>query len=142
MEVSHVRKRLMMAIERARKGSQERRERAAGTERAYETFLTTVAVPVMRMLASALKADGYPFTVGTPGGSVRLASDHGRDDYIELGLDTAVDPPEVIGRISYGRGSRTLTEERPVKPGAPPQAITEDEVLDFLLRALEPWLER
>jgi len=142
VEVSYVRKRLTTAIERAKKGSQERRERAAGTERAYETFLATMAVPMMRMLASALKADGYLFTVATPGGSVRLASDRGRDDYIEIALDTAVDPPEVIGRISYGRGSRTMAEERLVKPGAPPQAITEEELLDFLLRALEPWLER
>jgi hypothetical protein len=142
VEVSHVRRRLTAAIELARRGAQERRERAAATERTYETFLADVAVPVMRMLASALKADGYPFTVATPGGAVRLASDKGRDDYIELALDTAVDPPEVIGRVSYGRGSRTLAEERPVKPGASPQAITEEDVLDFLLRALEPWLGR
>jgi hypothetical protein len=142
VEVSHVRRRLTAAIELARRGAQERRERAAATERTYETFLADVAVPVMRMLASALKADGYPFTIATPGGAVRLASDKGRDDYIELALDTAVDPPEVIGRVSYGRGSRTLAEERPVKPGASPQAITEEDVLDFLLRALEPWLGR
>jgi hypothetical protein len=142
VEVSHVRKRLMMAIERARKTAQERRERTVATERAYDTFLADVAVPVMRMVANALKADGYPFTVGTPGGSVRLASDKGRDDYIELGLDTTVDPPEVIGRVSYGRGSRTITDERPLKAGASPQAITEDDVLEFLLKALEPWFER
>ena len=142
LEVSHVRKRLMAAIERARKAGQERRERASAVERAYETFLVDVATPVMRMLASALKADRYPFTVATPGGSIRLASDKGRDDYIEFGLDTATDPPEVIGRISYGRGSRTITEERPVKGGASPQAITEEDVLEFLLKALEPWLER
>jgi hypothetical protein len=142
VEVSHVRRRLTAAIELARRGAQERRERAAATERTYETFLADVAVPVMRMLASALKADGYPFTIATPGGAVRLASDKGRDDYIELALDTAVDPPEVIGRVSYGRGSRTLAEGRPVKPGASPQAITEEDVLDFLLRALEPWLGR
>jgi hypothetical protein len=142
LEVSHVRKRLTAAIDRLRKGSQERRERAAATERAYDTFLADVAVPIMRMLASALKADGYPFTVNTPGGSVRLASDKGRDDYIELALDASADPPEVLGVIRYARGSRTVSEERPVKPGASPQAITEDDVLEFLLKALEPWLER
>jgi hypothetical protein len=142
VEVSHVRRRLSAAIERARKGSQERRERVAGTERAYETFLADTAVPVTRMLASALKADGYPFTVNTPGGSVRLASDKGRDDYIEFALDASVDPPEVVGIVRYARGSRTVSEERPVKAGASPQAITEDDVLDFLLKALEPWLER
>ena len=142
MEVSHVRKRLTAAIDRARKGSQERRERAAATERAFETFLADVAVPVTRMLASALKADGYPFTVNTPGGSVRLASDKGRDDYIELALDSGADPPEVVGVIRYARGSRTVSEERPVKPGASPQAITDEDVLEFLVKALEPWLER
>ena len=142
MEVSHVRRRLTMAVEQSRKAAQVRRERAADTERAYETMLTDVAVPVMRMLASALKADGYPFTVATPGGSVRLGSDKGRDDYIEIGLDTAADPPEVVGRISYTRGSRTVADERPIKGGASPQAITEDDVLEFLLQALRPWLER
>jgi len=133
---------LAAAIERARKGAQQRRERAAEMHREYEVFLSETAVPVSRMLVSALKADGYPFTVATPGGGLRLASDKGRDDYIELGLDTSADPPEVVGRIRYTRGSRTIAEERPVKAGAAPQAISEDEVLDFLLRALEPWLER
>jgi hypothetical protein len=142
VEVSHVRKRLTAAIERARKGAQERRERAAAIERAFDTFLSDVAVPVTRMVASALKADGYPFTVNTPGGSVRLASDKGRDDYIELALDTGADPPEVLGIIRYARGSRTISEERPVKPGASPQAITEDDVLEFFVKALEPWMER
>jgi hypothetical protein len=71
---------------------------------------------------------------------VRLASDNRRDDYIELALDPESDPPEVIGRIRQGRGSRTISEERPVKPGASPQAISDDDVLDFLLTALERWL--
>lgn len=137
-----MRRRLTAAIDRARKGSQERRERLTTTERAYNTFLSDVAVPVTRMLASALKADGYPFTVNTPGGSVRLASDKGRDDYIELALDATADPPEVLGITRYVRGSRTVSEERPLKPGASPQAITEDDVLEFYLKALEPWLER
>ncbi len=142
MEVSHVRRRLTAAIERSKKTSQERRERVAGAERAFDPFVTDVAVPVIRMVANVLKADGYPFTVNTPGGSVRLASDKGRDDYIEVALDTETDPPEVIGRIRYSRGSRTVSDERPVKPGASPEEITEDDLLDFLLKALEPWLER
>jgi hypothetical protein len=121
---------------------QDRRERLSATERAYEIFLADVAIPVTRMLASALKADGYPFTVNTPGGSVRLASDKGRDEYIELTLDPGVNPPEVMGIVRYARGSRTVSDERPVKPGASPDAITEDDVLDFLLNGLEPWLER
>lgn len=142
MEVSHVRKRLTAAIDRAKRGSQERRERVAAAERAYAAFLADVAVPIMRMVASSLKAEGYLFTVNTPGGSVRLASDKGRDDYIELALDSTAHPPEVIGVVRYARGSRTISEERPVKPGASPDAIGEEDVLEFLVKALEPWLER
>jgi hypothetical protein len=142
VEVSHVRRRLAAAIERARRGSQERRERVAAAERAYEAFLADVAVPVTRQLANVLKAEGYLFTVNTPGGSVRLASDKGRDDYIEFALDAAADPPEVLGVTRYARGSRTVSEERPLKQGVPPEAITDEDVLEFLVKALEPWLER
>jgi hypothetical protein len=142
VEVSQVRRRLAAAIEQARRTSQQRRERSTEAQRAYESFLTDVAVPVTRMVASALKADGYPFTVATPSGGVRLISDRGRDDYIEIILDTSNDPPEVLGRISYSRGSRTVAEERPVKRGSSPQAITEDDFLEYLVGALSPWLER
>ncbi|MGH9370232.1 MAG: hypothetical protein ACRD15_01735, partial [Vicinamibacterales bacterium] len=111
-------------------------------QRAYETFLSDVAVPVTRMVAGSLKADGYPFTVATPGGGLRLTSDNRRDDYIDIALDATADPPEVAARINYGRGSRTITDERPVKPGASPRDITEEDFLEFLVKALEPWLER
>ena len=142
MEVSQVRKRLVTAIGRARQAAQARRQRGAETERAYDIFLTNAATPVARMLATALKAEGFGFTVNTPGGAVRLVPDRGRDDFIEIALDAATDPPEVTARISYERGSRTITSERPLKPGAPPQAITDEDVLAFLLEALTPWLER
>ena len=142
MEISFVRRRLTAAIERARRGAQERRQRAADAERSYDVFLQQVATPVVRMLATTLKAEGYLFTVFTPAGRVRLASDKGRDDYIELTLDAAVDPPQVVGLVSYGRGSRTISEERPLKAGATPEAITEEDVLEFLVNSLEPWLQR
>ncbi len=93
-------------------------------------------------MATALKAEGYPFTVAAPSGGLRLASDHGRDDYIEFLLDTAGEEPQVLGRVSRSRGSRTLTNERPVKPGTPPDALTDEDVAAFLAEALEPWLER
>lgn len=140
--MSLVRKRLLTAIDRTRKGAQERRHRAADIERAYDTFLADIATPVARMLVIALKAEGYGFTVNTPGGGLRLVADRGRDDFIDLGLDTTVDPPEVMVRTSYARGSRTISTERPLKPGAAPSAITDEDVLAFLLEALTPWLER
>lgn len=142
MEVSVVRRRLAAATERARRNAQERRQRAADAQQAYEAFLTNVATPLVRTLANVLKAEGYLFTLATPGGSLRLSSEKGRDDVIEIALDTSADPPVVVGRVSRARGSRTIADERPVKPGAGPDQISEDDLLDFLLATLEPWLER
>ena len=142
VEVSLVRNRLNRAIEVARERAQQRRQRTAATERAYETFLQDVATPVTRLIANSLKVENYAFTVFTPGGGLRLASDRGRDDYVEFALDASADPPQVVGRISRARGSRTLDEERPITPGTPPEALSEEDVLTFLLDALQPWLER
>jgi hypothetical protein len=142
VEVSQVRKRLKTAIDASRERAQHRRERAAAAQRTFETFLEAVATPVTRQLANALKAEGYAFTVSTPGSALRLASDRGREDFIEVALDTSGDQPEVVARISHQRGSRTIDEETPVKPGAGPEEIGEDDVLDFFIGALEPWLER
>lgn len=142
MEVSQVRKRLKVAIDGSRERAARRRERVAEAQRAYEQFLTEIAIPVSRQLANAMKAEGYAFTVFTPGDGLRLAADRGRDDFIELALDATGDRPEVMARISQQRGSRTLDEEVAVKRGADPAAISEEEFLDFLLGALEPWFER
>ena len=142
MEVSDVRRRLQSAITAARQRTQSRRERVAEAEKAYQAFLGDVATPVMRPLANALKVEGHAFTLFTPGDSLRLSAERGRDDFIELRLDTSGASPQVLGRISHARGSRTIDEERPVKAGASPETITEEDVLEFLLQALEPWLER
>ena len=142
MEISVVRNRLNRAIEVARERSQRRRQRTAAAESAFELFLQNVATPVTKLVANSLKVENYAFTVFTPGGGLRLASDRGRDDYIEFVLDVESDPPEIVGRTSRTRGSRTLTEERPIKPGSAVDEISEEDVLAFLLSALEPWFER
>ena len=142
MEVAQVRVRLQRAMSSARQRAQHRREQTAEAERAYEIFIRDVATPVVRQLANALKVEGHAFTASTPGPNVRLASERSRDDFIELALDTSGERPQVVGRVSHTRGSRTIDEERPLKPGASPNAITDEDVLDFLLAALEPWLER
>ncbi len=142
MEVSFVRQQLKIALDKSRRTSQERRQRVADATRTFDTFLATVATPVFRMAAGVLKAEGLPFTVSTPAGSVRLASDSQREDVIEIVLDTETDPPEVMGRVHRARGSRTLAEDLPVKAGARPEQIDEDQVLHFLLTVLEPWLSR
>jgi hypothetical protein len=139
MEISLVRKRLTETIERAKKQAAERRGRSDQAARDFTVFLQKVAVPLFRQVANALKADGYAFTVFTPSDSVRLMSDRSADDYIELTLDPAENPPRVVGQISRTRGRRVIDAERAV--GAP-DAVTEEQLLDFLLKELEAFVER
>jgi hypothetical protein len=142
VEVSEVRRRLRNAIQTARSRAQQRRLEVDAAEQAFATFLEQVATPVARQVANVLKAEGYSFTVFTPGHGLRLASDRTRDDFIEIALDVAGERPQVMGRVSYTRGSRTIDEERPLEPGASPDALREEDVLEFLAQSLEPWLER
>ena len=129
-------------MDRARVRAQQRRQHVAEAERAYATFLEQVATPTTQMMASVLKAEGLPFTASTPSGGLRLASDRGRDDYVEFDLDTTGERGVVVGRIRRTRGSRTIEEERPIKAGAAPEELSDSDVLTFLVGALEPWLER
>jgi hypothetical protein len=141
VEISVVRKRVQNAITAARERARRRRAETADAQRAYESFLQDVATPVTKQVAAVLKAEGHAFTVFTPEGGLRLASDRTRDDYIEFTLDTASDRPQVIGRVSRTRGSRTLADERSIRPDAPPDVLTEEDVLVFLVDAIGPWLE-
>lgn len=140
MEISLVRKRALAAIAAARSRAEQRRQRSSDAEREFAVFLQDVATPIVRQVATAMKAEGYPFTVFTPGDGLRLAYDRGRDNFVEFALDTSGDYPQVIGRISQTRGSRRLEDERPVTPDTSPAALTEDDVLEFVMRAVEPWL--
>jgi hypothetical protein len=115
MEVAEVRRRVRAAIESARKAAQERRTRSDQSSREYETFLRDIAVPVFHVFASALVAEGHRFKVFTPAESVRLASESSPEDYIEIALDAAAEPPAVMGRINRGRGRRGVASERPIK---------------------------
>jgi hypothetical protein len=104
-------------------------------------FLEHVAIPLLRQVANVLRTEGYPFTVFTPGGSVRLMSDRAAQDYLELTLDTAGDRPLVMGHVSRARGRRVLESERPVAERTPAE-LTEEDVMTFVLKELEPFVER
>ena len=142
MEISAVRRRVQSAITSAKAGEQERRQRVTDATRDYAVFLETVATPLMQQVANVLKVEKYAFTVSTPGDTVQLSYDHGRDDFIEIALDTSNGHPQVVGRVRRTRGSRHIDEERPIKPDASPSALTEDDILEFVMQALEPWLGR
>jgi hypothetical protein len=139
MEISIVRRRLTETIERAKKQAAERRGRSDQASRDFDVFLQKIGVPLFRQLANALKAEGYAFTVFTPSGSVRLMSDRSASDYIELTLETSDNPPCVMGRVSRTRGQRVLDAEYAV---GTPDSLTEDQLLDFLLKELEAFVER
>lgn len=142
LEPADIRRRLLQRIEIVRREATARRAAASEAQRDYETFLESRAVPVFRMLASALRPEGAPFQVFTPAGSVRLASDRSKDDFIEVALDTSRQPIEVVGRASYTRGSRLVTSEEPVREGRRPADLTDEDVLEYVLRVIGPFVER
>jgi hypothetical protein len=69
-------------------------------------------------------------------------SDRSAEDYLELFLDTTEDPPRVTGRASRSRGRRVLESERPIGSAGPLRELTEDDVLGFVMKELEPFVER
>ena len=140
MESSTVRNRLNVIIDAARRSSAERRARNDEAARSYERVLE-FSVPLFKQVAQALKVSGYLFTVFTPGGSVKLMSDKSAEDYLELSLDTSGDRADVIGRVSRTRGRRVMESERPIAD-KPVGELTEDDVLEFVLKEIAPFVER
>ena len=139
MEISDIKRRVVETIERARRRAGERRTRVDEATREYDAFLDRIAIPVFKQVANVLRAEGHMFTVFTPGGSVRLMSDRAAEDYVELELDTSGDEPAVSGHSSRSRGRRVVESEGPI---GPPASLTEEDVLSFVLKSIEPFVER
>ena len=142
MEVSAVRQQLLQAIDSARRAAAERRVVNDQAACDYGAFLEQRAVPLFRQAANILRAEGYLFNVFTPGGSVRLMSDRSADDFIELVLDTTGVAPTVTGRTSRSWGNRTAVSEQPLNTAVAIGELTEEDVLTFLLKAIEPFVEK
>jgi hypothetical protein len=139
METADVKRHITRAIEQAKRRAGERRARNDEAAKAFDAFLTRTAVPLFRQVSNILKAENIAFTVFTPSASVRLMSDRSPDDFIEVSLESDGEAPQVMGRTSRARGSRVLQSERAI--GAP-DAITETMLLEYLMSALEPFVER
>jgi hypothetical protein len=142
MEIPEVRRRLRGAIDQAKREVAARRERSDAASRAYTEFLEQRAVPTFRTFAAALVAEGYRFKVFTPAESVKLASESAGEDFIEMVLDSSLDPPRVTGHTSRARGHRSMSSERVVRAGAGPADLTEEDVLQFLVEEIVPFVER
>ncbi len=144
METSDVRKRVRDLLEWSKKPADDRRANrrhrmdAAASE--YEQFLRRVAVPLFKQVADALNAEGYRFTVFTPGGSVRLVPDRDGDTYIEVVLDTKGSSPKLLGRALRAHGGNVTETELVLNATADIGAITDDDLLGFVLSELEGFL--
>jgi len=142
MEIADVRKRVLQTIDLARRAAAERHERVDAAGREYDLFLERVATPIFRQVANVLRAEGHPWSVSTPSGSVRLSPDRSPRDYIELALDTTGEQPEVLGHTSRTRGGRVIETEHPLGAGGPVRDLAEDTVLQFVLQELQAFVER
>lgn len=137
MDVSDLRKRILRAVDDARKDAAERRVRVDESVKAYAEFLAAVAVPLLRQAATVLNATGAAFDVHTPADSARLASQATPETYLEIALDRSGDEPEVVGRISLARGRQGLiVDERVLAPGRPVAKLTEDDLASYLVSAV------
>ena len=90
----------------------------------------------MKTIASVLSAEGYRCSVSTPHESARLSFDSPRDAYIEVVMNTANDPPTLIGRTGRTRGSRVLSNEYVIVQ------LTEEDLVTFVQRELLLVIER
>lgn len=143
MDIGELRRRIGRELDLAKRETAERRTVVDEAQAAYVTFIPTVAAPVFKQVVTVLRADGHPFTSHTPPGSVRLVSDRVGDDFIEIALDTSVHPPVVMGRTSMARGRKgVVVEERRVAPEKAIAALTEEDVVEFLLPELRRLLLR
>jgi hypothetical protein len=142
MEISDIRRRFRAALDQAKKASAERRARADAASVAYAAFLRDIATPVFRMFSNVAKAEGQPFTIFTPADGVRLVSERHADDFVELFLDASQDPPQAMARVNRRRGGDVITAERPVRPGAPINGLTDEDVLGLLLGEIGSLTER
>jgi hypothetical protein len=133
MDVSDLRKRIIRALDDARKDASSRRVVVDEAAKAYESFLADIATPVMRQAALVLKAEGYSFAVQTPAATVRLVADASAQTFIELGLDTSGSRAVVIGRVSLARGRQGhIIEERPIADKLVGD-VTEEDLSTFLV---------
>jgi hypothetical protein len=142
IEISEMRKRLRAAIDQSRRSAAARRAEVDEAAAAYETFLANMAEPLVQMLANALRAEGYPFTVFTPRGGLRLASGRSGEDFIEFALDTTARHPMALLRVNRGRGRRVVQHERPIRGEERIEQLTEEDVIKALLEEISPFVER
>jgi len=142
MDVSDLRQRILRALD-AGKPDAPARQRAQVDEAhaAYEKFLETVAVPLLKQAQGILKAEAHSFSVHTPAGGARLVSDAYPKTFLEFALDVA-EAPRVLGRVSISRGSRVNVEEQPIAAGKAIRDLNDDDVAAFFVTEIPKLVKR
>ena len=134
MDTSDLRKRILRALDDARKDATARRQVVDAAAAAYQEFLENTVAPLVRQAVDVLRAEGHQFTANTPAGSVRLVSDASPQTFLEFELDATGREPQVIGRVSLTRGRQgVVVEERPIAPGKATKDLDDDDVAKFLV---------
>ncbi|ODS52323.1 MAG: hypothetical protein ABS36_17145 [Acidobacteria bacterium SCN 69-37] len=137
MDVSELRKRIVRAVDDARKDAAARRVLIDQSVKAYDLFLADIAVPMLKQAASIVNAGGGTFVVNTPADTVRLSAQHAAETYLEIALDRSGIEPEVVGRVSLARGRQgVIVDERPIAQGRPVAQLTEDDLAAYLVTAV------
>jgi len=134
MDVSDLRKKILRALDDARKDATARRAVVDQASQAYATFVETRAIPVLKQAVQVLRGEGKPFTLNTPADGPRLVSDVSANTFLEFALDISQPTPQVIGRVSLAHGRQgRIVEERPIAAGAAVADLTEDDIAKFLV---------
>ena len=137
MDVSELRKRILRAVDEARKDAAARRALTDEAVKAWDGYLATVVVPMLKQAASIINAGGGAYVVSTPAETARLAAQHAADTYLEVLLDRSGPEPEVVGRISLARGRHgVIVDERPIAAGKPVPALAEEDLAAYLVSAV------
>ena len=142
MDSGEIGRRIRRTLADAKIGAVERRERTAVAEVEGQQVIGRIVIPVMKTIASVLSAESYRCSISTPNGSVRLSFDSPRDAYIEVVMNTASDPPTLIGRTGRARGSRVLNNEYVIVSHPAIKQLTEDDLVSFVQRELLLIIER
>ena len=142
MDSGEIGRRIRRTLVDAKAKAVERREQTtvAGVE--GQQVMRRIVIPVMKTIASVLSAESYRCSISTPNGSVRLSFDSPRDAYIEVVIDTANDPPALIGRTGRTRGSRVLSNEQVIVGHPAIGQLTEEDLVSFVQRELLLVIER
>ena len=102
------------------------------------TIVVAIAAPKLAGFATGRKTNYAAVQIVALAKYARTEAINEGQTY-RLNFDTSANPPHVTGRISRARGSHVIDAERPV---GTPEALTEEQVLEFLLKELEAFVER